>query len=52
MVLVAAHGLSLVQSAGAALTCGLLTAVASLVAEHGAHGFSCCMACGIFLDQE
>ena len=48
--------------------CGLLVAVASLVAEHGligcstgalghgsvvaAHGFSCSVVCGIFLDQE
>ena len=41
--------------------CGLLIVVAFLVAEHGLqrtgsvammHGFSCPMACGIFLDQE
>ena len=41
--------------------CGLLIAVAPLVAEHGsrhtssvvvAHGLSCSTACGIFMDQE
>ena len=55
-VFVAARGLS--------LSCGelrLLTAVASLDAEHGllgtwasvvvAHGLSCSAACGIFLDE-
>ena len=34
-VFVAARGLSLVAVSGAALCCGLLIAVASLVVEHG-----------------
>ena len=62
--LVAAHRLSVVvASRGYSLVAayGLLTAVTSLVAEHGllsagsvvlVHGLSCPAACEIFLDQE
>ena len=61
---VAVPGLSLIESSGdysPIVTRGLLTAVASLAAEHGlegvgsgvvAHRLSCCRTCGIFLDQE
>ena len=59
----AAHGLSLVVESGGyslVVVCGLLIAVASLVASHRLctwasvivmHGLSCPMECGIFLDQ-
>ena len=59
----AARRIPLVAASGAyslAVMCGLLAAVASLVAEHGlqspgeivvVHGLSCSAACGTFLDQ-